>query len=99
MSYSSWHHIADRMAVELAPMSNCGRHSLSQEDPRNCPDCSIRRVYLDYLAIGGRDTRLEALFPDARPVLLQDIAQRDSIKLPGQPGQEPERSATRGDRS
>jgi DNA-binding transcriptional regulator YhcF (GntR family) len=82
-----WRQIAARMAAELAPMSNCAVHSLAQEDTANCPDCSIRRVYLDYLALGGTDTRLETtLGPGVRSVPIHELPLNDKIKFPGQDG-------------
>jgi hypothetical protein len=79
-----WRRIADRMAIELAPMTGCGMHPVSEEDPQNCPDCAIRRVYLDYLAAGGTDSRFETtMSPETRSVPLHEVKPSDHFCLPG----------------
>lgn len=82
-----WHRIADQMAVELAPMASCSTHHLEDADPANCPDCAIRRVYLDYLAAGGIDTRLDTVFADTRSVPIQDLPMNPHMRLPGRDDQ------------
>jgi hypothetical protein len=83
MPAKNWRRMADRMAIELAPMAECDAHPLSRADWRNCPDCAIRRVYLDYVAMGGTDTRLETLFGDAHGTPLHLIKPSDRFVLPG----------------
>lgn len=78
-----WRRMADRMAIELAPMAECDAHSLAREDPANCPPCAIRRVYLDYVAMGGRDTRVETRFPDARNVPLDQVKPNSRLVIGG----------------
>lgn len=79
-----WRRIADQLAIELEPMAYCDTHSVQEADPYNCPFCSNRRAYLNYLAAGGNDTSHEATMPPGtRSVPLHEVKESDHFCAPG----------------
>jgi hypothetical protein len=68
---TDWRRVAEKLADRLATHAFCPQHSAS--DPAvDCPWCTDRAVYREYLAVGGEDYR-PVPDPDAKMVRLADL--------------------------